>query len=500
MGRASYLAAMRAAALALPLLLGSIALAGCLGPGPIDPASLVPGLPIVDRLLPQAPGFGPEVIVDAELGGSEPSLVVDPEGRIFIAAPTGLSPVGGAQDPSSHRYSGQFWRSLDDGQTFEHLEGLGVLGLYGPSIGGGDSDIAADAQGNLYAIDLWLGNTGLLTSQDHGDSWLRGSPVTFLTPGNDRQWIDVNQATGEVFITVNSFSTGLWVIRSRDAGLTFPQQTLAVPHADRGGCICPPGVMAVDEATGNVYLPYYLNPKGVGLAVSKDGGASFENLVLPETDSAHLPGDDEAGGAFTVITHDTRGNLYLVWESVTERGRRIALQTSVDQGASWTPPVFVHDIPAGLQIFPWVVAGEPGRVAIAWYEASPGEDKDRWDVRLAFSATGLDGAPAFALATLNAEPVLRGSYDRSLLGDFFELAVGLDGSIHAVWNARLQDADTLVYARQVDGPRLLSGAPAPEAAPERPLTLPAIPAVKPAPPGELAEEVAAEAGDLVPPR
>lgn len=484
-----------AAAVALLALTG--ALAGCVAPGSVGvqdddrplPARLLDGLPVVRDLLPQPPVFGPEVLVDVELGGSEPSLVVDPDGRVFVAAPTGLgnAAVG---------LSGQFWRSTDGGASFEHLEGLGALGLYGPSIGGGDSDIAADAQGNLYAIDLWLGNTGFLTSQDHGDAWLRGSPVTFLTPGNDRQWIDVNQATGEVVIAVNSFSTGLWVIKSQNAGLTFDTQTLAVPHADRGGCICPPGVLAVDEATGNIYLPYYVNPQGVGIAVSTDGGSSFTAYNVPSTEAAHLPDEDagELGGAFTAVAHDTAGNLYLVWEEATDAGRRIVLQTSLDQAQSWSPPVRVADIPEGTQVFPWVVAGEPGRAAVAWYEV---DGDQRWDVRLAFSENALELAPVFTTTTLNAAPVHEGDYDRGLLGDFFEVALDADGGLHAVWNARVDGADAIVYARQVDGPRLLTGAPASEPAPARPWALPSVPAAKPVPPEELAEEVAAELG--VPP-
>lgn len=486
--------------LALALLLGSVALAGCVSPGaPQQPTAnqLLRGLPFVEELLPQAPIFGPEVIVDAERGGTEPSLVVDPEGRIFVAAPTGLANVQG------QRLSGQFWRSTDDGASFEHLEGLGIAGLYGPSIGGGDSDIASDAQGNLFAIDLWLGNTGLLVSEDNGDSWLRGSPVTFLTPGNDRQWIDVNQATGEVFIAVNSVSTGLWVIRSTDVGATFPQQTLAVPHADRGGCICPPGVLAVDEATGNLYLPYYVNPQGVGLAISTDGGATFTSALVPGTETAHLPDDDagELGGAFTVIAHDTEGGLYLVWEEATGSGRRIMLQTSEDQGLTWTAPRRVHDIASGEQVFPWVIAGEPGRVAIAWYEV---DSAGKWNVQLASTERARDAAAFIQVQRLNAgSPVHEGDYDRGLLGDFFELALGPDGSIHAVWNARLDGADSIVYARQTGGPKLLTGAAVPPAAPGHPLGAPGVPPVRPSPPEDVAaavaEEASKEARELLPP-
>lgn len=494
---------MRALALlALAGALTAVAFTGCLTPGPSGPlgkTSVLAQVPFLGSLVAPPPRFGSPVIVDDQLGGTEPSLLVDRQGRIFVAAPTGLAPSG---DLPTHKFSGQFWRSQDGGASFQHLEGLGVGGLYGPSIGGGDSDIAADAEGNLYAIDLWLGNVGLLTSQDHGESWLRGSPATFATPGTDRQWIDVNQDTGEVFITVNSLSTGLWVAKSTDAGLTFPQQTLAVPHASRGGCICPPGALAVDEATGNVYLPFYIHPQGVGVAVSKDGGASFDVVEVPGTESAHLPDDQEGelGGAFTVVQHDTAGNVYLVWEAATKNGRRVMLQTSADQGATWSAPAFVSSLAAGEQIFPWIVAGEPGRVAVAWYELT-GEGP-RWDARLAFSDTALDAVPSSIITTLNSAPVLEGGYDRSVVGDFFEIAMGPDGAIHAVWNEKRGEGGVIVYARQVDGPKLLTGAPAPPGAPGRPTTVGEVP-VQPTDPTKvgaaLAAEVGKEAEDLLPP-
>jgi hypothetical protein len=466
-------------ALALFVLAGAltaVSLTGCLTPSPngaspLGRTSVLAQVPFLGSIVAPPPRFGPEVVVDDKLGATEPSLVVDKDGRIFVAAPAGLSPTGDLLD---HHFSGQFWRS-QDGQSFQHLEGLGVAGLYGPSVGGGDSDIAADGQGNLYAIDLWLGNVGLLTSQDHGDSWLRGAPVTFATPGEDRQWIDVDQKTGDVYITANSLSTGLWVLKSSDAGLTFPQQTLAVPHGDRGGCICPPGALAVDEATGNVYLPFYVNPQGVGIAVSKDGGASFDVALVPGTEAAHLADEQkgELGGSFTVVQHDTAGNLYLVWEAASKTGRRVMLQTSTDEGKTWTAPAIVSSLASGNQIFPWVVAGEPGRVAVAWYELT-GEGPT-WNVRLGFSDNALDAVPSFQVITLNHSPVAEGNYDREALGDFFEIAMGPDGAIHAVWNEKRGQGHVIVYAGQVDGPTLLLHPQAPAAQGQGGLAVPAVP-------------------------
>jgi hypothetical protein len=474
--------------LAVCAIVPALALAGCLGSSQ-KPLPLQEALGPAASLLGASPApavpalaFSTAVVVDKDLGGTEPSLAIDPDGRIFVAAPTGLVPNG-----PDHKFSGQFWRSQDGGKSFQHLEGLGAGGLYGPSVGGGDSDIASDAQGNLYAIDLWLGNVGLLTSQDHGDSWLKGSPITAASAGDDRQWIDVNQKTGQVFITVNSADTGLWVLRSDDQGLTFPVQTLAVPTADRGGCICPPGKLAVDETSGNVYLPYYLNPHGVGLAISKDGGATFTEMTVPGTDAARLPDQqsNELGGSFTVVQHDRAGNLYLVWESASEQGRRVMLQTSTDHGASWSAPLQVGQLAKGNQIFPWVAAGQAGHVAVAWYEVSPDDQGQRWDVRVAIASDGLVAHPDFAQGRMNADPILRGDYVREDLGDFFSIAVGPDGALRGVWNAVVDGKPTIQFGTQASGPLL--GAPNALAAPSQGSLVPqepippATPSVPPLP-------------------
>jgi hypothetical protein len=458
----------------LALFLLSIALAGCVSNSAVEPVrNALAGVPGLGQVLPPpAPRFGAPVVVDDQMGGTEPSLTIDPEGRIFVAAPTGLNP---ANDATSHAYSGQFWRSTDDGAHFEHLPGLGVAGLYGPTIGGGDSDIASDAAGGLYAIDLWLGDVGFLTSQDHGDSWLQGNPATFAAAGDDRQWIDVDQATGQVYVAVNSLATGLWVARSDDHGLTFAQQTLAVATQDRGGCICPPGALAVDEQSGNVYLPYYVNPHGVGLAISSDHGATFQQVLLPGTEQAHLTSDSggEAGGSFVVAQHDRAGNLYLVYELATEHGHRVALSVSKDQGQHWTSPITVSPIADGTQIFPTVVAGDAGRVAIAWYE----QQGQAWSLRLALTEDALHGPPSFALSTVSSQ-VLQGSYDREALGDFFEMALDPQGEVHVVWNEKVGDKHVIMHAAQVDGPRLtLTAGPGPKGTPQGPLpvALPALP-------------------------
>src|SRR5439155_21193571 len=109
---------------------------------------------------------------------------------------------------------------------------------------------------------------------------------------------------------------------------------------------------------------------------------------------------------------------------------------SHDHGATWSKPTLISDRAKDAR-FPWIAAGAPGRIAIAWYENArgvPGEElPDEWNVKLYES---LDGGGKGGVATLSATRNRLGSLctsgtgclaaDRSML-DFFEVAIGLDG-------------------------------------------------------------------------
>lgn len=425
--------------------LAPFVVAACLGPA--DPGARPTTLASVG-LDPSAPAFGQDLIVDAALGATEPSLVVDPEGRVFVVAPTDQLQVVHEGRLLQYNEAGVLWRSLDAGRSFERVAPI-ALGLYGPSFGGGDSDLAVDDRGRLTMVDLWLGNVGTLASTDHGATWLAGTPVTFAAPVDDRPWVDVDRRTGDVYVVVHAVGSGLWVAKSRDGGQTFPQQTLVASYADINRCICMPGVLAVDESTGNVYVPVRISGAGTAFAVSTDGGASFSLLRLDALKRFY--------STPAVVAHDAEGNLYLV----SLQGAQVALVVSRDHGRTWSAALRPAGASPSRHLFPWVVAGDAGRIAVAWYEQTTREGQSRWDVQVALSRDALSAQPTFGLHRLNGAPILTGDSQRSAFGDFFEIAVGPDGAIHAAWSGRPDGASTAVlyYARQVGGEGLRAGVP-----------------------------------------
>ena len=126
--------------------------------------------------------------------------------------------------------------------------------------------------------------------------------------------------------------------------------------------------------------------------------------MIPTTMFAHWP----------AISIDRGGTLYMVWDtdprrsdgggcgdtltgnsaSGSPRPNTIKLAYSRDYGASWSAPITVGGGPSKRVVWPWVAAGDAGRVAVTWYETDRLADPDCQPVTLRilsahiFNATG----------------------------------------------------------------------------------------------------------------
>jgi len=143
------------------------------------------------------------------------------------------------------------------------------------------------------------------------------------------------------------------------------------------------------------------------------------------------------------------------------------LSSSTDHGVTWSKPVQIS--PKGVPaIFPWAVAGAPGRLAVAWYEGTTPTPSDRapnvWHVAVAESTTADKDAPKFGEGFVSSDPnhvgpictegglcTLTGN-DRSLL-DFFEIRLLPDGSpvLAFVGDADVHMATVKIYATRMTG-------------------------------------------------
>jgi hypothetical protein len=164
-------------------------------------------------------------------------------------------------------------------------------------------------------------------------------------------------------------------------------------------------------------------------------------------------GSCETGQLFPSIAIDTAGNLYAVWsqyplnKSGTVDGPgSIMMSVSSDGAKTWSTPFTVSQPGINEAVMPWVTAGSPGRVGVAYYSADDTRDGNVgpdasngavWNLDYAFSLNALSAGPVFSVNQVNEpnHPIkygdistggLGGTEDRSL-GDFFQVHAGPQG-------------------------------------------------------------------------
>ena len=211
-------------------------------------------------------------------------------------------------------------------------------------------------------------------------------------------------------------------------------------------------------------------------------------------------------GAITYGTHtgaifpsgdgDSVGNVYAVWSMNSARPNAVQgnnapthtfdiwMAASHDGGVNFYGPWKVSS-GTGTALFPWIAAGDKGRVDIAWYQSSnvappliadpttPGQltggpnempGGSTWNVMFAQSLNADSREPVFTIAQASDHinhtgsisiGGLTGSSDRSLL-DFFEVAIGPDGLANIAFADNGLTPTHITYARQNSGPLALT--------------------------------------------
>lgn len=481
----------------------------------------------------KAPVFGREVVVDHQRVAGEPSLTIDSQDRIYVSAPYGFSTTASF-----------VWSSLDHGQSFHLVPGdLATFGKPTTCIGGGDTSLALDSVGRLYLADLQgLTNTSNSVSADQGATWL----TTCNSDNNlgvDRPWLAtfgdpaVGGALYQVIDQVGQCVTAcdqnmgqigsniVQITRSQD-GVTFtplPAQQIE-----------PDGIVSgiVTDASGGVYVAHTAFVDASGNVAGSDANGNDNAIVVvrfpngynstvptplasgqtlcqmqPQTCTTEVvyraplsaAGNSTAtvGQDFAPIAIDRSGNLYVVWSQspVDSTGNnsgssQIYIAVSTTHGATWGAPVRVTAATPSLQtnLFPWIAAGDSGRVDIVWYgtptlgscpsqPCGPGAlSTAHWSVMMAQSlnavANGLPNkAPSFAtthvsevsnhfgeICTMGIGCTTGG--DRGL-ADFLSVTVGLKGEANVVWSDAVNQnvnggtsAALIAFNRQIAGPSL----------------------------------------------
>ncbi len=391
--------------------------------------------------------FGKPSYIDKKRAGGEPVAITAEDGSIIVSAHAGTTHLykdpaaaPGAQD-FVDGYSNQTlnWRSADGGKTWKYV---GVAGEeFGPhsptSSGFSDPDLSMDAGGRIYNTEINLANVAVFSSPDDGKSWPRANPIA---ASGDRPWV-TGASKDEVFLYVN-LPKQIW--RSTNGGLTFDL-------VSSGAAVGSDGKMLVDPLNRKKGLLGPLTEGGV--AISKNDGRSWKTYPAPLGASTQF---------FGTIAVDRKGWVYAAnaggysGAADTTPNGEVTFNYFNRRTNKWAKKPVNISIPKGDAMWPWLIAGDNGRVAVVWYQTLNGEQNKFY----AFAAytknahgttvTCSDGSkkfvsPQFSVANASGRPIHKGKIclggtgcnanrdfeagDRRL-GDFFSVNFDHRGRIY----------------------------------------------------------------------
>lgn len=360
--------------------------------------------------------FAKPVYVDENRAGGEPSVIAAPDGGLLVSAHAGTTHVN--KDPQSVAGVGDFannhfdqtlnWRSDDGGRTWQHI---GLIGDKGPhsltSSGFSDPDLTVDAGGRVYNTEINLVNVSVYSSSDGGRSWPIANPA--VTTG-DRPWL-TGARKDEVYLYVN---TGRQLWRSTNGGLLFDLvgvnmpvtgKLLVDPLKPAGGLIGP--------ALGGVEQEGTAGSTPGGVAISGDEGKTWETfpVELGRTTQFFTAGAtavDRAGTIYQVAAGGYQGG------GDREDDGEVTIASFDRKKKRWSPVTTIAR-PKGDAMWPWIVAGDAGRVGVVWLERRGDEFRvmAATSVNAAGSSVRCGGrtvkaAPRWQVADATGRPVHKG--------------------------------------------------------------------------------------------
>jgi hypothetical protein len=338
-----------------------------------------------------AVGFSPPQFVDRELAGGEPLVIADNthhtlvytshEGTTHLYRPGIFSPL-----PFGVNYRNQVnvWTSSDAGASWQRTGVAGASVDPTKSAGFSDPDLTMDEGGRIYNTGIDLVNDSLFSSIDGGKTYDKGNPNCH---NGDRPWL-AGGKKDEVFLATNTAENVLshQIFQSTDGGDNC--SSTGVPDTGDttgGGTYTGAGKIYYSRVNDRLIEPIqYLDSNGavtgVGVGTWSRGDAQFTPHKIADTAMfAHWP----------AIALDSANNVYAVWDDnpvdKTQQdacggdkplANNIKMAVSRDFGATWSTPITVAHTDSGRVFWPWIVAGDAGKVSVVWYQSSKVVDVD----------------------------------------------------------------------------------------------------------------------------
>jgi hypothetical protein len=414
-----------------------------------------------------ANGFTTPLAIPSSTSLGEPTIIRDSANRLFVTAPQAIgnfNTAGGSP----------MFTSIDGGATW----GAPVRSQACTGLSGGDTDLAVDGGDNVYQTDLWLGNSCLSISTDHGGSFVAGNPFgTHPNVGDDRPWLAWNKTSNQLYAiydgvdAIHAANTAPLVnpllgIQTITDNVVIPESALSsnmLPNTIRA-CVCPPGGIAVDNSTGSsthkgrIYVSYS-HQDGTAISWADLSGTCPACTATTWNGPVVIPGSGSTMSAFEnefnfdPIKVDGNGTIYVAWAhgmnfNTTSRlaaSVQIQYSYSTNGGLNWSSPRTLSS-EGGTSTFPTMDVVSPGVIDVAWYgdpahSADPNAAAGPWNVYYT-RVTGADtnsptSTPSIAISGMHTTACIQSGggascTDRSLL-DFFTLVDDSCGNPNVIY-------------------------------------------------------------------
>lgn len=369
------------------------------------------------------PAFAQSYVGDGE--GFEPTLGIAPDGTAYYMASASYAPNTGVYELD--HYSGlhpEVWRSDDGGLSWNDISPGLLLGTGVPHalqrLGGqppisGDPYIHVDEDTGTvftYHQQAYVECDYFAISSTRGDWWneyntCAAAIVEDESFGDHPTLVTARPRahTPVGYENLVHFCSSSGCRRSVDGGFTwsagvapFPDCEIQLGHVKAG-------------PDGTLYLPRKACG-GAQIAVSEDDGLTWRQHVVDDTVWS-TPGEPWEGWDHeSAVAIDSAGNVYYFWMG---EDRLPYLSTSTDAGFTWSAPKSVGFPGLTYSLFPEIVAGAPGRIALMYFGSDvPSGSRDDpaavWNVYVGMSVNALDAAPVFATTTAHDgdDPIRRG--------------------------------------------------------------------------------------------
>lgn len=413
--------------------------------------------------------------------GDDPKPAADPVGATFLVhdvGEQGPEPSIGVDSAGNVYFQAmeKTMKSTDGGRTWRNVNAPYALpATLDPYMW---LDPVTD---RIFADQLYVACSDLLYSDDGGATWV-ANPVACGTPANDHQKVTTGPyvpgspldlaSAGSKLVYPNVVYYGInglvdsRIAMSIDGGQTFPfvaesfPASTPVPVSDQQGCGGGLHGNIVAGPDGVVYVPSRSGCPGPDggnrtlggpvIAHSFDNGLTWANVVA--ADDIGTPYDDKNPD----LAIDTDNTVYLAFPG---GDNRMWLTTSGDHGQSWSQAVVMTE-GIGTVVMPALVAGSPGRIAVAYYGVEsvqqsvwPNEtalavpdhvnDTARWSLFVTFSLDALSEHPTFTTYKVTGDdPIQVGGIstnsgdsdgaERNLL-DFIDAQLDQDGRLYVAF-------------------------------------------------------------------